>query len=94
MEELFYLNNLHLNVMVNCEMQLQKNKLRMNISTLHLGLCIQRLVPLRQSNPLESLTMSSLVSLPEGKILMRLGSCESNHMVNCFSVNLAIVIKA
>lgn len=50
-------------------------------------------VPLRQSNPLKSLTLSSLVSWPEGKILMRLDSYESNHMINCLRVNLAIVIK-
>lgn len=56
--------------------------------------CIQRVVPLRQSNALKSLTTTSFVSQPQGKIMVRLCSYKSNYMVNCFSVNLAIVIKA
>lgn len=33
-------------------MATSKNRIRMEIPALHLGLCIQRLLPLRQSNPL------------------------------------------
>lgn len=65
----------------------------MNISIVNLWMWGSGLHLLGKSNPFESLMISSLVSLPEGKTLMSLGSCESNHMVNCFSVNLPIVIK-